>query len=98
MPEGTAGISVQLGLGERSGVPHNGSPGRFDDVGLVLFPTLAGARAFVQKEEPTLYSRADSGGDVMRLGNFSVSLAVRDIASLMLLDPDGNPVLIDQHV
>jgi hypothetical protein len=57
----------------------------------------------------------------MRLGTFSVSLAVKDIAasrlkeqgvalaseadpegkgpaSLVVVDPDGNPVLIDQHV
>jgi hypothetical protein len=40
-------------------------------------------------------------------GTFSVSLTVRDIAAstkttgpehLTFLDPDGNPILIDQHV
>jgi hypothetical protein len=43
----------------------------------------------------------------MELGAFSVSLTVKDIeadetsqgpASFMLLDPDGNPILVDQHV
>jgi len=46
----------------------------------------------------------------MQLGNFSLSLAVKDIAasaadepstgpaSMVLTDPDGNQVLFDQHV
>jgi len=49
-------------------------------------------------------------GAVVQLGAFSVSLAVRDIqasrkfyealgfASFVVVDPDGNPVLFDQHV
>jgi hypothetical protein len=49
VPEGTVGIVVELSLAERRGVPQNGSAGRFDDVGLVLFPTLAEARNFVQR-------------------------------------------------
>jgi hypothetical protein len=38
-----------MSLAERRGVPQNGSAGRFDDVGVVLFPTLSEARAFVEK-------------------------------------------------
>ncbi len=46
----------------------------------------------------------------MELGNFTISLAVKDMAvvqadesttgpaSFMIIDPDGNPILIDQHV
>ena len=47
----------------------------------------------------------------MELGNFSISLAVKDIAlaseaderttgpaSFMAIDPDGNAILVDQHV
>jgi hypothetical protein len=40
----------------------------------------------------------------MPLGAFSISLAVKDIAASQgpafttLTDPDGNPILIDQHV
>lgn len=40
----------------------------------------------------------------MKLGAFSVSLAVSDLGvdsgpgSFVVVDPDGNPVLIDQHV
>lgn len=38
----------------------------------------------------------------MNLGNFSVSLAVKDIAAskafFMVTDPDGNTILVDQHV
>ena len=49
VPEGTVGIVVELGLAERRGVPHNGSAGRFDDIALVLFPTLAEARSFVDR-------------------------------------------------
>ena len=48
VPEGTVGIVVELSLAERRGVPQNGSAGRFDDVALVLFPTLAEARSFVE--------------------------------------------------
>ncbi len=40
----------------------------------------------------------------MNLGAFSVSLNVSEVdetstgpASLMIVDPDGNPILIDQH-
>jgi hypothetical protein len=45
----------------------------------------------------------------MQLGAFSISLAVKDLAasrafyattgpaSFMAIDPDGNPVLVDQH-
>ena len=57
-----------------------------------------------------------SGKSNLQLGNFSISLAVKDVnvskefyeklgfkvsggpAFLTLVDPDGNPVLIDQHV
>ena len=50
----------------------------------------------------------------MQLGAFSISLAVKDLAasrafyeklgfkagpaSIIVIDPDGNPVLIDQHL
>ena len=44
----------------------------------------------------------------MRLGAFSVSLAIKDLeeadepttgpASFMAVDPDGNSILVDQHV
>lgn len=44
----------------------------------------------------------------MDLGAFSISLSVKDIqssdehttgpASFIVTDPDGNPILIDQHV
>jgi len=40
----------------------------------------------------------------MELGTFSISLAVKDIegttgpASFIAVDPDGNPILVDQHV
>jgi hypothetical protein len=39
----------------------------------------------------------------MELGAFSVSLAVKDEsstgpASFMMVDPDGNTILVDQHV
>ena len=40
----------------------------------------------------------------MELGAFSISLAVKDIAaskaraSFVAVDPDGNTILIDQHV
>lgn len=45
----------------------------------------------------------------MELGAFSISLAVKDLeasrtfyaagpASFMAVDPDGNPILVDQHV
>ena len=39
----------------------------------------------------------------MELGTFSVSLAMNDEAttgpaSFVALDPDGNPILVDQHV
>ena len=41
----------------------------------------------------------------MPLGNFSVSLAVKDFEAsrafyliMMVVDPDGNPILFDQHV
>ena len=32
----------------------------------------------------------------MELGAFSISLAVK--ASFVAVDPDGNPILVDQHV
>lgn len=41
----------------------------------------------------------------MELGTFSISLAAKDIkaskafyASFMVVYPDGNPILVDQHV
>ena len=38
----------------------------------------------------------------MELGAFSISLAVKEAtagpASFMAIDPDGNPILVDQHV
>ena len=60
--------------------------------------------------DPYVQSRPVSGDDQMQLGNFSLSLAVKDIAasaadepstgpaSMVLTDPDGNQVLFDQHV
>jgi predicted lactoylglutathione lyase len=39
----------------------------------------------------------------MNLGNFSVSLAVKDLAAsrtfyeAFAIDPDGNPLMLDQH-
>ena len=33
----------------------------------------------------------------MELGNFSISLAVKDLEA-SAVDPDGNPILFDQHV
>jgi hypothetical protein len=44
---------------------------------------------------------------IMELGAFSVSLAVKEIeasklyfnpASFMIVDPDGNTILVDRHV
>lgn len=49
VPYGAAFVSVQLKQGERKGVPHNGSAARFSDVRLVLFPTEAAARAYVEE-------------------------------------------------
>jgi hypothetical protein len=34
----------------------------------------------------------------MQLGAFSISLGTTGPGSFVVLDPDGNPVLFDQHV
>ena len=39
---------IELKQAERKGVPHNGYAARFSDVRLVLFPTEAAARAYVE--------------------------------------------------
>jgi hypothetical protein len=49
VPYGAAFVSVQLKQAERTGVPQNGSAARFSDVRLVLFPTEAAARAYVEE-------------------------------------------------
>jgi len=53
VPEGATAISLQLKLGERRGLPHDGSAGRFDDVALVLLPSERDARAFVATYQAT---------------------------------------------
>jgi hypothetical protein len=49
VPFGAAYVSIQLKHAERKGVPQNGSAARFSDVRLVLFPTEAAARAYVDE-------------------------------------------------
>jgi hypothetical protein len=49
VPYGATYVSIQLKQGERKGVPQNGSAARFSDVRLVLFPTEAAARAYVDE-------------------------------------------------
>jgi hypothetical protein len=46
VPEGTGAIRFFLKQALRNGVPHNGSAGRFDDVGLYLFASEQDACAF----------------------------------------------------
>jgi hypothetical protein len=52
IPDGATAGSLRLGLGSRQGIPHDGSAGRFDDLGVFIFRSEADARAFV-----TGYSR-----------------------------------------
>jgi hypothetical protein len=47
VPAGATRMSVQMSLAERRGVPHDGSAGRFDDLGAYLFATEEEARAFI---------------------------------------------------
>jgi hypothetical protein len=49
VPEGATRLELSLHLGERKGDPHNGSAGRFDDIAVVVLPTLEEARAFVAR-------------------------------------------------
>ena len=51
VPYGAAYVSIQLRQAERKGVPQNGSAARFSDVRLVLFPTEAAARAYVDENK-----------------------------------------------
>ena len=48
IPEDSFVVSLQLRRGSVSGVPDNGSVGRFDDLGVYVFPTEKEARAFVE--------------------------------------------------
>ena len=48
VPYGAASIWIELKQAERKGSPQNGSAARFSDVRLVLFPTEAAARAYVE--------------------------------------------------
>jgi hypothetical protein len=48
IPEGTVAIRFFLEQAERSGVPHNGSAARFNDLGLYLFDTREDAAQFVK--------------------------------------------------
>ena len=48
VPYGAEWVSIQLRQAERKGLPQNGSAARFSDVRLVLFPTEAAARAYVE--------------------------------------------------
>jgi hypothetical protein len=47
VPEGATRLNVRIGLAERQGTPHDGSAGRFDDLGAYLFASEEEARAFV---------------------------------------------------
>jgi hypothetical protein len=49
VPYGAASVLIQLRQAERKDVPQNGSAARFSDVRLVLFPTEAAARAYVEE-------------------------------------------------
>ena len=49
VPYGAAWVSIQLRQAERKDSPQNGSAARFSDVRLVLFPTEAAARAYVEE-------------------------------------------------
>ncbi len=49
VPYGAESVSIQLRQAERKGLPQNGSAARFSDVRLVLFPTEAAARAYVEE-------------------------------------------------
>ena len=49
VPYGAEWVSIQLRQAERKDLPQNGSAARFSDVRLVLFPTEAAARAYVDE-------------------------------------------------
>jgi hypothetical protein len=49
VPYGAVSVSIQLRQAERKDSPQNGSAARFSDVRLVLFPTEAAARAYVDE-------------------------------------------------
>jgi hypothetical protein len=64
-----------------------------------------------RRRPPALSGRNIPQEAIMELGAFSVSLAVQDIeaskvfyeklggpASFTIVDPDGNTILVDQHV
>jgi hypothetical protein len=46
VPVGTASLTLRLSLAARADIPSNGSAGRFDDLGVFLFPTAAAANQF----------------------------------------------------
>ena len=48
VPYGAEWVSIKLQQAERKDLPQNGSAARFSDVRLVLFPTEAAARAYVE--------------------------------------------------
>jgi hypothetical protein len=47
VPEGATRLGVEIKLAAARGTPHNGSAGRFDDLGAYLFASEEEARAFV---------------------------------------------------
>jgi len=49
VPAGTSRVVFEMSQGLRLGIPHNGSPARFDDVGLFVFANPNDAEAFVQR-------------------------------------------------
>jgi hypothetical protein len=65
VPAGATRLSVQMSLAERQGTPHDGSAGRFDDLGVYLFASQEDARAFVAARRDSRQSvpGADRGAD-----------------------------------